>query len=157
MCLSTYIAFRTSKFSEGWKRWGYTPKKLQALQHSEVEEFEGVTVANHLELSAAPCYFQQGGWDCSESGAGLWDGGIPLPLQQGRCCPGESVAGPGIRGVRPPALLCMLRFRREEHLGSPKWDMFESRSEELGTLRVFSYLKYVKKYYCSDSTAVVLQ
>ena len=76
MCPSTYIPFRTSKFSDGWKRWGCTPKKPQALQHSKVEEFEGVTVANCLELSAAPCYFQEGGWGCCGRGAGLQDGGI---------------------------------------------------------------------------------
>ena len=51
-------------------------KKSQSLQHSKAEEFEGVTVANCLELLTAPCYLQHGGWGCCGRGVGLQDGGL---------------------------------------------------------------------------------
>lgn len=67
----------------------------------------------------------------------------PSAQQGGRIppCPGESVACAGMGGVRPPALLPVLQFTKEEYLGSPKSNVFESGSDKPGTLRVFSYLK----------------
>jgi len=61
----------------------------------------------------------------------------------------------GSEGETPRLAPCAA-VGREEHLGSPNRDEFESESGELGKLRVFSRLKDENEYYCPDGAAVGL-
>lgn len=156
MCVNTYIPLGRNKFLEGWKGEAAHPENhrpLSPVRCKNSREFLG---------QIASSFQQHRVTSSKEAGAAVGEvqvSGVvasPLLQQRGRPCPGESLARAGIRGVSAPVSLRVLRVRREEPLGSPKSDVFESRSGEPGALRVFSYLKYVNKYYCGASAAVVL-